>query len=367
MALFSISRRSRVTPFHQRVMEHGVKAFTFYNHMLLPSLFTTLEGDYHHLKKDVQVWDVACERQVEITGKDAAFLTQYLVPRNLANMKVGQCYYTALTDHNGGMLNDPMILKLAEDHFWISVADSDILLWAKGIALGMKLDVTITEPDISPLAIQGPKSDELAARVFGDNIRDLRFFNFAKFPFMGREIYISRSGYSKQGGFEIYLDRFSDGNALWDAIFKVGKDLNVQAGCPQMIERIEAGLLSYGNDLTILNNPFEAGLGKYCHEDQIPDFIGKAALTKIRKEGHKREIRYLAVDGAPLFFKGTPWKVMKGDQFVGEIGSITYSPDFKTNVAMAMIEREFWQEGTQAQVHSDDGIRNAIIHEKSFI
>ncbi len=209
MALFqpgiSLSRRLRRTPFSEGVEAAGVKGYTVYNHMLLPTVFESVEADYHHLKRHVQVWDVACERQVELRGPDAGRLMQMLTPRDLRGMMPGQCYYVPIVDETGGMLNDPVAVKLAEDRWWISIADSDLLYWVKGIANGWRLDVLVDEPDVSPLAIQGPKAEDLMARVFGETVRAIRFFRFGVYQFEGRDLVVARSGYSKQGGFEIYV------------------------------------------------------------------------------------------------------------------------------------------------------------------
>ena len=206
MALISPSRRLRRTPFSDGVEAAGVKAYTVYNHMLLPTVFRSIVEDYHHLKSAVQIWDVSVERQVELRGPDAARLMQMLTPRDLRGMNAGQCYYVPIVDETGGMLNDPVAVKLAEDRWWISIADSDLLLWVKGIANGYRLDVLVDEPDVSPLAVQGPRADELMARVFGDAVKDIKFFRYGWFDFQGRSIVVARSGYSKQGGFEIYVE-----------------------------------------------------------------------------------------------------------------------------------------------------------------
>jgi dimethylsulfoniopropionate demethylase len=229
MAVLSPSRRLRRTVFSDGVEAAGVKAYTVYNHMLLPTVFRSVQEDYHHLKEAVQIWDVACERQIELRGPDAGRLMQMLTPRDLRGMLTEQCFYVPIVDETGGMLNDPVAVKLGEDHWWVSIADSDLLYWIKGIANGWRLDVLVDEPDISPLAIQGPKSDDLMADVFGDAVRDIRFFRYKKLDFNGTPLVIARSGYSKQGGFEIYVPGH-DGipMALWNALFEAGKKNSVK-------------------------------------------------------------------------------------------------------------------------------------------
>jgi dimethylsulfoniopropionate demethylase len=231
MALISPSRRLRRTPFSDGVEAAGVKAYTVYNHMLLPTVFRSVEEDYHHLKNAVQVWDVACERQVEVRGPDATRLVQMLTPRDLRGMLPGQCYYVPMVDETGGMLNDPVAVKLSEDRWWISIADSDLLLWVKAMANGYRLDVLIDEPDVSPLAVQGPLADDLMARSSAKRARH-PLLPLRAFRFQGRDLVVARSGYSKQGGFEIYVEGADIGMPLWNALMEAGRDLDVRAGCP---------------------------------------------------------------------------------------------------------------------------------------
>lgn len=251
----SISRRTRSTPYTNRITAAGVKAYTVYNHMLLATVFDNIVEDYHHLKKHVQVWDIACERQIEVRGTDAARLIQMLTPRDMRAMTPGRCYYTPMVDETGGMLNDPVTIKLDDDRFWVSIADSDLLFWIKGIAYGLRLEVDVREADIWPLAVQGPKADDLVARIFGPYAREIRFFRGTMMPFHGVDLFVARSGYSKQGGYEIYVQGTEIAEPLWDALFEAGEDLNVRVGSPNLIERIEGGLLSYGSDMTRLRTP----------------------------------------------------------------------------------------------------------------
>ncbi len=361
MAQLSFSRRLRGTPYTQRLEAAGVKGYTVYNHTLLPTLIDSLEADCTHLKQHVQVWDVACERQVEIKGPDAARLVQWMTPRDLGKAAIDQCYYIPLVDETGGMLNDPVAIKLAEDRFWISIADSDVLLYAKGLAIGGGFNVEVFEPEIDILAVQGPKSDDLMARVFGEDARKVRFFRGLWLPFEGREMFVARSGYSKQGGFEIYLNDPALGSVLWDALFAAGADLNVRQGGPNLIERIEGGLLSYGNDMTRDNTPYEAGFGKFCGDAAKLQCIGHEALTRAAAEGPQRMIRGLKISGEAVPVCRRPWSVTAGGDHAGQVTSATWSPDFGTNVSIAMIEKAHWTPGTAVKVEAPDGMRDAVV------
>lgn len=361
MALISPSRRLRRTPYSEGVEAAGVKAYTVYNRMLLPTVFESVQADYAHLKKYVQIWDVACERQVELRGPDAARLMQMLTPRDLRGMLPGRCFYIPIVDETGGMLNDPVAVKLAEDRWWISIADSDLLLWVKGIANGYRLDVLVDEPDVSPLAIQGPRSDELAARIFGDSVRDVKFFRFGRFEFEGREMVVARSGYSKQGGFEIYVEGSDIGMPLWNALMKAGEDLNVRAGCPNAIERVEGGLLSYGNDMTDDNTPHECGLGRFCDTQTAIGCIGRDALLRVAKEGPVQQIRAIRIEGDAVPSCDRAWGLYARDVRVGQVTSAAWSPDHETNVAIGMVRMTHWDTGTRLEVQTPEGTRHAEV------
>jgi dimethylsulfoniopropionate demethylase len=271
-----------------------------------------------------------------------------------------------MVDETGGMLNDPVAVKLAEDRYWISIADSDLLLWVKGVAQGYRLDVLVDEPDVSPLAVQGPKAENLMARVFGERVRAVRFFRFGLFDFQGHDLLVARSGYSRQGGFEIYVAGSALGMPLWNALMSAGEDLEVRAGCPNLIERIEGGLLSYGNDMTRENTPHECGLGKFCNTLTAIGCIGRDALLRVAREGPIRQIRALALDGDPVPICAEPWPVMAGTRQVGQVSSAAWSPDFGTNVAIGMIRMTHWDDGTKVTVECPDGTREATVRERFF-
>ena len=362
MAEIFPSRRVRKTPFSAGVEAAGVKGYTVYNHMLLPTVFESVEFDAAHLKQHVQVWDVSCERQVSIKGPDALRLMKLISPRDMDRMADDQCYYVPAVDQNGGMLNDPVSIKLATDHYWLSLADGDLLQFALGIAISKGFDVDIVEPDVSPLGVQGPKADDLMARVFGDAVRDIRFFRSKRLAFQGQEFVVARSGWSKQGGFEIYVEGTENGMPLWDALFDAGQDLNVRAGCPNQVERVESGLLSYGSDMRRENTPIECGLGKFCNSPE--NYIGKSALEAQLRDGPDRMIRAVAIEGETGMCSDV-WPMFADGKQVGQVASAIWSPEFQTTVAIGMVDRTHWDAGTVTEIETSNGMRRATV-QKSF-
>ena len=357
MAVITPSRRVRRTPFTPGVEAAGVQAYTVYNHMLLPTRFgADFVDDCRHLKSRVQVWDVAVERQVQLRGPDARRLMDLLSPRDLSRMQDDQCYYIPFIDRDGGMLNDPVVIRHAEDHYWLSIADGDFMQYALGVRDALGLEVEIDEPDVSPLAVQGPLAEELMQRVFGPAVREIRFFRYKRLDFNGARFVVARSGWSKQGGFEIYVDGAEHGMPLWDALFAAGADLDVRAGCPNLIERVEGGLLSLGNDMTRDDTPFEAGLGKYVNSPA--DYIGKARLLA---RPVRRMIRAVEIDAGPLPPCDRLWPVTAGGQRVGQVTSAVHSPDFGVNAAIGMIDASHWDAGTRVEVQTQDGPRGATV------
>jgi dimethylsulfoniopropionate demethylase len=323
------SRRIRSTPYTSRIEKQGVTSYTVYNHMLLPAAFGSIEDSYHHLKKDVQVWDVAAERQVEISGKDSAKLIQLMTCRDLTKSKIGRCYYCPIIDDSGNLVNDPVVLKLAEDKWWVSIADSDVIFFAKGLASGNKFDVKIFEPNVDIIAIQGPKSFSLMEKIFGKAITELKFFGFDYYNFKGVKHLIARSGWSKQGGFEVYVENTQSGLDLYDQLFEMGKEFNVKPGCPNLIERIESGLLSYGNDFDNNDNPFECGFEKYVSLDSNINFLGKDKLKKIKSEGIKKKLMGVEIEAKNISLTGSVDIMNNDGKSIGELRSACYSPILK--------------------------------------
>ena len=362
--IISGSSRIRRTPYSKRVEEAGVKSYSVYNHMLLPTVFDTLENDYHHLKRAVQVWDVSVERQIEIIGPDATKILQMVTPRDISKMEDDQCYYIPMVDKYGYMINDPVAVKLEKNRYWISIADSDVIYYFKGLAEGMGLNVNIFEPDVNILSIQGPKSKILIEKMFGKEISELKFFRHGKVNFNGKEMIVARSGWSHQMCYEVYVDGSEYGQDMWDKFFSIGKDFDVRAGCPNLIERIESGLLSYGNDINGNNTPYEAGLGKFLSSGVSKGCLAYEILQS--KMEPQRLIKPIEITGEPIKPITYSLKVSNADsEVVGQISSAAWSPDFKVNVAIGMIDREYWKQKNNLFLNiSEDDRRKIFIKDK---
>lgn len=361
--------RTRRSAYFDATVAAGVKGFGVYNRMMLPTFYKSAVEDYWPIINGVSMWDVSVERQVELIGPDAHHLATLMTPRNIATMKIGQCKYAPLCDENGGIVNDPVLLRLADDHFWYSIADSDVLLWAKGLAIGLDLDVRVTEPDVSPLAIQGPLSDDVAARLLGDWVRELKFFWFREFELDGIPLVVARSGWSKQGGFELYLRDRSRGRELWDRVAAAGEPFGIQPGTPSTLERIEGGLLSWGNDMNLDYNPFEVGLDRYCDLEQPADFIAKEALLRIAAEGVSRKQIGVVIDGAPIKISDAWLPVFDAEtgEKIGDVTSSCHSPRLEQNIGLSILDMDHQDPGTEVQVDVEGERRRAVVTALPFI
>lgn len=359
--------RLRHSPFFDATCRYGCRIYSVYNHMLLPLYYQSPEADFWRLVNDVTVWDVAGERQVEITGPDAARFSQLLTPRNISNCDVGQCKYVLITAENGGIINDPLLLKLAENHFWLSLADSDVLLWAKGVAAFAGMDVHIREPDVSPIQIQGPKSPKVMTAIFGDWVQELRYFRFRELDHDGIPLLISRTGWSGERGYEIFLRDGSFGDTLWERVMEAGRAYGIGPAGPSTIRRIEAGMLSYGADMTLEENPFEIGLGRLVDLDQPVDFIGKAALREIAKKGVSRRLVGVQIEGEPLSPNRQFWPVLDVEGgSIGRISSCVWSPRLKRNIALGIVKVGHDRIGTRLEIDTGGTIRRATVVETPF-
>ena len=364
---FGFGTQIRKSPYFDATVRWGAQGFSVYNHMYIPRDFGDPEQNFWTLVNDAILCDVAVERQVEITGPDAARFVQLLTPRDLSKMAVGQCKYILITNAQGGILNDPILLRLAENHFWISLADSDILLWAQGVAVHSGLDVTITEPDVSPLQLQGPKSGLIMQDLFGPDIADLRYYWLREMDLDGISLIVSRTGWSSELGYEIYLRDSAHGDALWERIMAAGLPHGLKPGHTSSIRRIEGGMLSYHADADINTNPYELGLGRLVNLDIEADFIGKAALAQIHAEGPKRQQIGLVLECAPLSGPNTRfWPITQNGAQVGKVTSAVYSPRLQKNIALAMVDSAAAILGAQVEVTTGSGVVAAQVVERPF-
>ncbi|WP_136442146.1 glycine cleavage T C-terminal barrel domain-containing protein [Pacificoceanicola onchidii] len=341
MAEIGPNTRLRVSPFYNATVQDGVTAFSPYNAMLMPVSYGNPDAEYDRLLNGVSQWDVSVERQVEITGPDAARLVQLLSVRDLSTIEVGKGKYIPMCDHRGVLINDPVVLKHGSHTFWLSIGDNNILMWARAIAAERGLNVAICEPDVSPMAVQGPKAEEVVAAVFGDWVRALRYFWFAPAEISGIPVIVQRSGYSKQGGFEIYLRDGSRGTELWNIVKEAGQPWGIGPGNPNPIERIESGLLSYGGDTDDQTTPFEVRLGKYVDLDLDDDVIGITALRRIKAEGVRRQQLGIVFDTSERHPGHAIWyDIEKDGQKIGHMTCGAWSPRAQAMIGFALVGAE---------------------------
>ena len=364
---FGFGTQIRKSPYFDSTVKWGATGFSVYNHMYIPRDFGSPEQNFWNLIENAILCDVAVERQVEITGPDAYKFIQLLTPRDLSKLSIGQCKYVLIVNNEGGILNDPILLRLGENHFWLSLADSDILLWAQGVALNSGLNVKIIEPDVSPLQLQGPTSGEIMIKLFGDSIKDLKYYWLREYTLDGIPLIVSRTGWSSELGYEIYLRDGSKGNELYEKIMTAGKDHGLQPGHTSSIRRIEGGMLSYHADADINTNPYELGLDRLVNLDSKVNFIGKEALKKIQQEGIKRIQVGLELEGEPLKGPNTTfWSIQKEDEVIGKVTSAIYSPRLKKNIALAMIKINQSKIGNKLKIKTNENEINCTVVEKPF-
>ena len=364
---FGFGTQIRKSPYFDATVRWGASGFSVYNHMYIPRDFGNPEENFWNLVNNSILCDVAVERQVEITGPDAFQFIQLLTPRDLSKLAVGQCKYVLITNNDGGILNDPVLLRLCENHFWLSLADSDILLWAQGVAVNSNLNVTIIEPDVSPLQLQGPNSGKIMENLFGETINDLKYYWLRELDLDGIPLIVSRTGWSSELGYELYLRDGSKGDKLWEMIMAAGKDLGLKPGHTSSIRRIEGGMLSYHADADINTNPYELGLDRLVNLDTEINFIGKQALKKIKEEGVKRKQVGLEIKNTALQAPNTTfWTIFYDGKKVGKVTSAVYSPRLKKNIALAMVDIEFTNINSELNVEIDGILVNSIVVEKPF-
>ncbi|HEV8600875.1 MAG TPA: glycine cleavage T C-terminal barrel domain-containing protein [Gemmatimonadales bacterium] len=368
MSLVQRGARLRRTPFFEATQRYGARGYTVYNHMLFPICFADLEEEYWHLTNHVTLWDVSVERQVEITGPDAFEFTNRLTPRDLSQCAVGQGKYVVITADDGGVVNDPVLLRLGENHFWLALADSDVLLYARGVALNSGLKVKLTEPDVSPLQVQGPKAKEVVRTLFGDAVLALKYYWFLETKLDGIPVVVTRTGWSGEIGYEVYLRDGSRGDELWERIMEAGKPHNIHPTGPSDIRRVEAGILNWGADMTLEDNVYEAGLEWLIDEGKSGDYIGRDALRRIKQQGVSRKLVGIEIAGAPVEFNTGKWPVRVGGKQVGRVTSAIWSPRLKQNLGYAMLPIAQAALGSEVQIELPAGeSRSAKVVKKPFV
>ncbi len=365
--------RLKRSPYYYGSRRHGIQLYSVYNHHYHPRLYRDPFDEYWQLLEGVTVWDVGgAERQVEITGPDAFAFTNLLTPRNLARCAVGQCKYAFITDERGGIINDPVLLRLGENHFWLSLADSDVLLWCKGVAYSLGMDVEITEPDVGPLQIQGPKSKEVMTDLFGADVLDIPYYFMVERTLDGMRLVISRTGYSGELGYELYLrDASRDGLKLWDAVIQAGEPHGLSPIGPCHIRRIEGGILALGCDMTIEENPYEVGYGyKWMVElEQEQDFIGRDALRKVAERGVSRKLVGVEIGGPRLgaYSDGSMpdvFPVTSGGEPIGQVTSACWSPRLEKNIGFAMLAVEHTALGEEVAIERPEGTVDGVVADR---
>jgi len=364
---FGFGTQIRKSPYFDATVRWGATGFSVYNHMYIPRDFGSPEQNFWNLINDAILCDVAVERQVEITGPDAYQFIQLLTPRDLSKLAIGQCKYVLIVNHEGGIINDPVLLRLNENHFWLSLADSDVLLWAQGVAVNSGLDVNINEPDVSPLQLQGPKSGMIMTKLFGESIQDLKYYWLRELDLDGIPLVVSRTGWSSELGYEIYLRDGLKGTELWEKIMEAGKEFNLKPGHTSSIRRIEGAMLSYHADADIKTNPFELGLDRLVNLDSDISFIGKESLKAIKQKRISRIQIGLELDCDPLKGPNTlHWPVKVDGQVIGKITSAVYSPRLEKNIALAMVDINHSQLANELDIEIDDMLVKGTVVQKPF-
>ena len=366
MSLVQRGARLRRSPFYEVTQRYGPRGFTVYNHTLFPVSFDDFEAEYWHLLRHVTLWDVAVERNVEVTGPDGLRFAQLLTCRDISKCAVGQGKYVLITAPDGGILNDPVMLRLDENTFWFSLADSDVLLYAMGLAARAGLDVRLTEAEAHPLQLQGPKSRDVVRDLFGDDVLDLRYYYFRRLDLDGIPVILTRTGWTSEVGYELYLLDPSRGTDLWERIMDAGRPYDIRPTGPSDIRRIEGGIFNWGVDMTYRNNPFELGLDRLVDLDMEAEFPAKEALRRIRADGVKQLIVGVEIDGDRLEMNATRWPVVV-DGATGTVTSAIYSPRLEKNIGYAWLPVEHAGLGTRLTVESSDGTRAATIVPMPFI
>jgi glycine cleavage system aminomethyltransferase T len=318
----------------------------------------------------VTLWDVAVERCLEIGGPDGFRFAQLLTPRDLSRCAVGQGKYVLICDSDGGIINDPVLTRMDENTFWFALASSDALLFARGLKNAYPdLDVTIREVDVAPLQVQGPKSKDLMAKLIGPEILDLRYYFWTEAKIAGAPVVITRTGWTSEVGYEVYLTDTTKGVDVYEAIMAAGEEFGIRPTGPSDIRRIEGGIFNWGADMTYENDPLEMGLERLVDWDLSDDAcISMRALRTIKEHGVRRRINGVELDGDPFpELNNLKWPVVDGGEEIGNVTSAIYSPRLERNIGFAWLPVGHSSLGERVTVHTEWGPRSATVVEMPFV
>ena len=366
-AQITFGPRVKKSPYFDATVKAGVTHFSIYNHTFMPTSYGDVEGEYWRLIQGVSMWDVSCQAQLELRGPNASDLAQAVVTRDLTTTQIGQGKYAPMVDHAGRLLNDPLLLRVGDDRWWLSLADSDMLFWCQAIAAEQEMDVRTNIVDVAPLAVQGPLAQAVVADIFGDWVSDLRHFRYQEAEIDGISVWVGRAGWSKQGGFELYLQMPDRGTDLWNIVAEAGRPYQIGPGAPNAIERIESSLLSYGSDTDADSDPFECGIGRFVDLDSGVDFIGRPSLSEKRDAGLRRQLVGIFLDGDRMLFSEHPWPVRVGEKMVGSVRATAFSPRLERNIGLAILDVPHNDAGSTATADDPGGSRQIEVANLPFL
>lgn len=348
----------RRSPFFEATLRHGCKAYDIYNHMYLPAYYDDPITEYWALLNGVTLWDVGVERVVEISGPDGFELANLLTCRDLTKCAVGQGKYALIVAPDGGIVNDPVLLRRDENTFWLCLADSDVHLYAMGVAEGRGLNASVSLPEVYPVQIQGPKAKAVLGELLpgSSGLAELRYYWTLDTEIDGIEVVISRTGWTAEAGYEVYLRDAARGDDLWEAIMEAGRPYDIRPIAPCEARRIEAGIFNYNSDMTLENNPFELSGLERLVEEQESDYIGKAALEAIRARGVTRKLVGIEVSGEPLAFEiSRHLPALHDGARVGHVTDLVWSPRLEKNIGYVWLPLELSKPGTPIEIEGSQG------------
>ena len=364
-----ISTRIRKSPYWHLSMEAGCWRAEVYNRVYHPRGYVRNEDggamvEYEALVNDVTMWNVAVERQIRVEGPDAEAFVDYVITRDATKIPPMRARYVILCNEEGGILNDPVLLRLSDDEFWFSVSDSDLMLWLQGVNVGKRFDVTIGEIDVCPVQIQGPKSIDLMTDLIGPDAAEIPSYGLWSGTVAGCDVMVSQTGFTGEKGYEIYLrDATLHAETLWNAVLEAGKEHGLAVIAPAHHRRVAAGILSWGQDMDSETLPFQVNLGYQVPRTKAGDYVGRQALEAARagleagSPPWSQRLVGLVLGGKPIDdYAPDFWLVLgaTGDDPVGYVTSPWYSPELETNIAMAYVPNALSELGTVLRVQLPD-------------